>query len=139
MGAKLKPVHDLATYWKRERDFERRLPLIDGREMLSVDTPVPYRALRPYAKPDHSRKWEIKRINMAAGMLPPELKRYQRVLWAIYDTRRGGRYWDKVRLRIANRCGCTIRQYRNIFAVLWHFYTARRGFFRALNRLQNSR
>lgn len=139
MGAKLKPVRDLATYWKRERDFQRRLPLIDGREMLSIDTPVPYRILRTRDDVRHAQSWEEKRIHLAAGMLPPELKRYQKVLWTIYRCRGMYRYWDGARIQIANRCGYSVQQYRTIFGYLWHFYTERRGFFRHLNQLQESR
>lgn len=131
MGAKLKPVRDLATYWKRERDFERRLPLIDGREMLSMDSgendALPFLATRP--KPVRSSQWEFDRIRLAASMLPKDLKPYGKVLWAIY-------YHRTNRHKIAKACGYTLRHYRNIFTILWQFYTERRGFFRNLTARQ---
>ena len=51
MGAKLKPVHDLKTYWEREMRFRRRLSLIDGKNVFSLDAEdcdtLPYLAARP--------------------------------------------------------------------------------------------
>ena len=131
MGAKLKPVADLATYWKREMRFRRRLSLIDGEDVLSLDAgesdTLPYLAARP--EPVRSAQWEFERIRLAAAMLPKELKPYIKVLWAIY-------YHRPNRQKIAKCCGYTLRHYRNIFARLWHFYSERRLYFRTLTTRQ---
>ena len=131
MGAKLKPVHDLKTYWEREMRFRRRLSLIDGKNVFSLDAEdcdtLPYLAARP--EPVRSAQWEFERLRLAAAMLPKKLKPYIKVLWAIY-------YHRPDRQQIAKCCGYTPRQYRNIFAKLWRFYSARQLYFRTLTTRQ---
>ena len=84
MHTKPKPVTNLKTYWKRERDFQRRQPLIDGRVILSLDVPGAIHAPNIRRTRTHSAAWERCQIEKAIARLPKSLKRYSKVLWAIY-------------------------------------------------------
>ena len=84
MPSKPKPVHDLKTYWKREKRFAKRQGLINGRTMLSLDAPRSIHAQTLKRTRSHSPEWEIWRIEKAIASLPKSLKRYKQVLWAIY-------------------------------------------------------
>ena len=131
MGRHVGYCDNLTTYLKRERDFRRTLPLIDGEDMLSLDVPensdlLQFLAARP--ADTHTAKWEFERIKLAAAMLPKRCKRYQRVLWSIY-------YHHPNKEKMIAGSGLGKSQYYAIFMQLWHFFTARRSYFIRLNRL----
>ena len=128
MAAKMKPVTDLATYWRREADFQRKnLPLINERRFYSIDTGAPHypRVLKPEKKRTHSPQWELKRMRLAAAMLPKRLKRYQKVLWAIY-------YHSPNVDKIIASCGYGKTQYYHIWALLWDFFMPKARYFQSL-------
>lgn len=128
MAAKMKPVTDLEAYWRRERDFRRRLPLIDEVTFYSIDTPAPHygRVCRTEQRRRRSAKWELKRINKAAAMLPKRLWNYRKVLFAIY-------YHSPLVDKVIAACGYSRRQYYNILALLLDFFTTKIRYFQRLN------
>ena len=132
MGRRMSEVTNLEAYWRREHDFRRRMPLINGDDIVSLDAPssLTERFLYCRPRPRRTAKWEMERIRLACAMLPPDLKRYQKVLWSIY-------YHRPSRSTIAHNCGYSVRQYRTVFALLWHFMTGKRQVFIRLNRRQD--
>lgn len=125
MSRPIKQVETLAQYWERERKFASRLGLIDGREILSLDAPTAPEVAAP--EPPRTAQWEYERVRLAAGMLPPSLKRYQRVLWAIY-------YHAPRRKRIIKACKCKRRNYYYIRTMLLRFFIPQRAYFQQLNQ-----
>lgn len=125
MSRPIKQVETLAQYWERERKFASRLGLIDGREILSLDAPTAPEVATP--APPRTAQWEYERMHLAAGMLPPSLKRYQRVLWAIY-------YHAPRRKRIIKACRLSPRHYRRVRRALLRFFIPQRAYFQQLNR-----
>ena len=84
MPTKPHKVHTLKDYWQRERRFAKRQSLIDGRVILSLDVPGAIHAPNIRRTRTHSAAWERCQIEKAIARLPKSLKRYSKVLWAIY-------------------------------------------------------
>lgn len=133
MGRRVVSVTDLATYYKRESDFRRSLPLVDDEVMLSLDIPETVDSLQFQAwlhqEVPRTPEWEIARIKKVAGMLPKRLKRYQKVLWAIY-------HYSPRRREILKVCRLNERTYRRIFLQFWWFVTRHRALFERLTAIE---
>lgn len=117
MHTKPKPVTNLKTYWKRERDFQRRQPLIDGRVILSLDVPGAIHAPNIRRTRTHSAAWERCQIEKAIARLPKSLKRYSKVLWAIY-------YHLGDRQQIIAASGLSARHYYRVREKFLKFFSA---------------
>ena len=117
MPTKPHKVHTLKTYWKRERDFQRRQPLIDGRVILSLDVPGAINAPNIRRTRTHSAAWERCQIEKAIARLPKSLKRYSKVLWAIY-------YHLGDRQQIIAASGLSVRHYYRVREKFLKFFSA---------------